>query len=135
MLGNGSDEIKRIGKKILKVGLQDQMGVFTENMDEILKAVRDNWEKPEELKKVLIAIVEEYRIQARSLAAAVLSEASTFNAEMEDSFKPSVTKAEYRAKELVGNTKIIAEREMRALELLFEAVKLVISSSSKKQIP
>ena len=104
-------------------------------MDNIIQKVKTSWHDPAKLEFLLIEIIEEYREQARIYADAILSEASTFNAEMESGFKPSVTKAEYRAKELVGNTKIIAEREMTALELLFDVVKTVISSSHTKYPP
>jgi len=104
-------------------------------MEQIIKKVRDSWTNPEELKKILVDIVEEYGVQAQRYADAVINEASEFNSEMEENFKPSVTKAEYRAKELVGGTKILAEREMKALELLFEAIQTVIQSSFQNQGP
>lgn len=102
-------------------------------MEKLIDEVKINWRNPEALKKILLDIVSEYWEQAQRLANAVLSEASTFNAEMEDNFKPSVTKAEYRAKELVGNTKVLAEREMKALELLYDVVKTAIMSSHTKK--
>jgi len=101
-------------------------------LDNIIEQVKKNWHDPVELGLLLIAIIEEYRNQARSYADAVLNEASTFNAEMEDNFKPSVTKAEYRAKELTSNSKIISEREMRAIEMLFEVVMMRVRSGPLK---
>lgn len=97
-------------------------------MDKILEMVKGG--RPNDLAEAAVMIVEEYRNQARIYASAVLAEASTFNAEMEDTFKPSITKAEYRAKETVGSTKIIAEREMKALEMLFDIVKLMMENAS-----
>ena len=101
-------------------------------MDELIEDIKIGWNDPIALGLMLIPIIEEYRNQARSYADAVLAEASTFNAEMEDTFKPSVTKAEFRARESVGNTKIIAEREMKACELLFEVVFMRVKSLSPK---
>lgn len=100
-------------------------------MDELIDEIKKNWNDVGFLERVLLDLVTEYRNQASSYASAVMAEASTFNAEMEDTFKPSVTKAEYKAKELSGSSKIIAEREMRAVELLYEAVKTRIVSLNK----
>ena len=101
-------------------------------MDELIEDIKNSWHDPIALGLMLIPIIEEYRNQARSYADAVLAEASTFNAEMEDTFKPSVTKAEFRARESVGNTKNIAEREMRACEMIFEVVMTRVRSAPLK---
>lgn len=102
-------------------------------MEDLIKEIKSSWGDKNKLRRILLEIVVLYREQARTYANAVLAEASTFNAEMEDTFKPSITKAEFRAKEMVGSTKIIAEREMKALELLYDVVKMVIISPEEIQ--
>jgi hypothetical protein len=104
-------------------------------LDEIIEGIRSNWNNPGLLEKILIDLIVEYREQAGRYANAVLAEASSFNTEMEETFKPSVTKAEYRAKELTGGTKIMADREMRAIELLSEAIKMRITTLNKIEGP
>ena len=101
-------------------------------MEEIIESIRKNWNNKEALGLILIDIIQEYRRQSRIYADAVLSEASTFISEMETGFKPSVTKAEYTAKESIGNSKVVANGEIKALEMIFEAVSMNIVPSCKK---
>ncbi len=95
-------------------------------MNEIFKRIREAWSDPEALNKILIDVAERYQEEGERLSSAVINEASAFESEKSSGFKTTVTEALYRAKTLSGGGKYIAEGNMRALELITDAVQLRI---------